>query len=88
MYEGLLSRGYIVEKQKKIETVGFVDFYLPDYNLVVECDGEYWHGSEKQKLKDEYRNIRLKQLGFKILRFCGNDIKQNLQTCLNKIRGY
>ena len=23
------------------------DFYLVDYNLVIECQGDYWHGNKK-----------------------------------------
>lgn len=85
MYEGLLSRGYIVEKQKYIKTVGLVDFYLPDYNLVIEADGDYWHNLERQKIKDKRRNEKLKVLNYRILRFWEHDIKKNLQQCLNKI---
>jgi len=24
-----------------------VDFYLPDYNIVIEVQGDYWHGNPK-----------------------------------------
>ena len=34
----------------------YVDFYLPDNNLYIEVDGEYWHSQSKDKdeLKDRY----------------------------------
>ena len=34
----------------------FVDFYLPDYNLYIELDGEYWHSACKDvdNEKDRY----------------------------------
>ena len=45
---GVLEEPY--ERQKKI---GFwsVDFYIPRLNLVIECDGTYWHGSPEAKTK-------------------------------------
>lgn len=42
------------------------DFVLIDYNLVIECDGEYWHRNGKRdKLKDK----RYKKAGYNVLRF-------------------
>ena len=37
-------------------TFRFVDFYIPEYNLYLEIDGEYWHKDHRDldKRKDEY----------------------------------
>jgi very-short-patch-repair endonuclease len=33
---------------KQFRTQGYIcDFYLPDYNVVVEIDGDYWHANPK-----------------------------------------
>ncbi len=50
------------------------DFYLPNRNLIVECDGEYWHMSEKVKLRDQRKDKLLKIMGYDILRLSGQDI--------------
>lgn len=101
MYEGLLSRGYIIEKQKYIKGVVRVDFYLPEHNIIIECDGDYSHANPKYhdaeemiygkyKAKDKWlidkiRTEKMQALGYKVLRFWGHDIKHNLQSCLEKI---
>lgn len=86
MYEGLLSRGFIVEKQKQIKRIVRVDFYLPEHNIVIECDSEYWHNLPGRQERDKIRTEKMQVLNYKVLRFWGNDIKHNLQDCLNKIQ--
>lgn len=31
----------------------YVDFYLPDYNLIIEADGDYWHANPSKYDKNE-----------------------------------
>lgn len=50
------------------------DFYLPKRNLVIECDGEYWHMDQKVRLRDKRKNKLLGKLGYNILRLSGQDI--------------
>jgi len=87
MYEGLLSEGYIIAKQYYIDDIGFVDFYLLEYNIIIECDGEYWHNYPYGTNNDKKRDKKLKKLGYNLLRFWGNEIKKDLNGCLNKIKG-
>jgi very-short-patch-repair endonuclease len=86
MYEGLLSEGYLIAKQYYIKGVGRVDFYLPEFDIVIECDGDYWHSLPEKKEKDYIRNERLKKLGYIVLRFLGSEIKKNLKKCLNSTK--
>ena len=56
-----------------------VDALIPEFNLVIEADGEYWHGhprfyplNAQQKrtvAKDNSRNAYLSKCGYTILRF-------------------
>jgi DNA mismatch endonuclease (patch repair protein) len=61
------------------------DFYLPDYKLLIEVDGTYWHGKgltnnkmnnmqKKHKKNDKYKNNLASKLGFGLLRFWENEI--------------
>ncbi len=59
------------------------DFFLPDYNLIIECDGERWH---KNKLRDNHKTHYLIGKGYKILRLKGNEILNDLDGCLTKIQ--
>lgn len=53
------------------------DFYLPNRNLVIECDGEYWHLNQKIKLRDQRKDKLLAKLGYNILRLRGQEIIDN-----------
>lgn len=44
-----------------------LDFYLPDYDLVIEVDGEY-HFTLEQKTLDNKRSKDLKEIGYKRIR--------------------
>lgn len=44
------------------------DAYLPDYNIVIEVDGEYWHSSSKQRAKDARKDKFYKSKGFVVAR--------------------
>ena len=48
-----------------------VDFYLPRYGLVVECDGEYWHRPEH----DSKRDIYMAKLGLSVARLKERSIR-------------
>lgn len=73
---------------KNITSAYRCDIWIPSKNLVIECDGDYWHGnpkiystsqlSEKQKLqriRDEERTSELKERGFQVLRMWGSEIR-------------
>ena len=64
------------------------DFFLPEFNMVVECDGDYWHGkdlsddelNETQIVTRHYDNIKnktLKELDIVLVRFWESDINKN-----------
>jgi len=60
-----LQEAYIQQKQ-----IGFwsVDFYIPRLNLVIECDGTYWHGLPKVQTKDRREDGWLFKHGYRVLR--------------------
>jgi very-short-patch-repair endonuclease len=72
-----------------------VDFYIPDSNLVIWCDGDYWHGknvkrlSERQKEQirmDKSQNSYLNNKGIKYIRFLGSEIKKDVNGCCEIIK--
>ena len=47
----LASHGILFEYQYKTifnEHTRYVDFFLPDFNLYIEIDGEYWHSKNQE----------------------------------------
>lgn len=66
------------------------DILIPSMNLVIECDGDYWH---KYPIGLEIDHIRTKELiekGFKVLRLWEFEIKkmsiENFQSKLMKVK--
>ncbi len=74
---------------REIENSYQSDIFIPSINLVIEIDGDYWHGNtdnprfkilnQKQintKEKDAIRTKELQERGFKVLRLWESDIKK------------
>lgn len=86
VYDELKARGLLFEKQKLIEGKFFVDAFIPILNLVIEADGNYWHGLERTKKYDKAKNAYLKTCGFNLLRLTETEIndgsfKERLNLC-------
>lgn len=64
------------EEQERIGRY-LVDFYVPTKNLVIECDGTYWHGERKAgaKEKDARKDAFLLSRGYSVFRIPETDIK-------------
>lgn len=66
---------FFTHQYMKIEHGYQCDILIPAMNLVIECDGNYWH---KYPVGTEIDKIRTKELiekGFKVLRLWGSEIK-------------
>ncbi len=51
------------------------DVLIPSMNLVIECDGDYWHKYPMGLEKDHIRTKELIEKGFKVLRLWEREIK-------------
>lgn len=97
----LIKNNIKFENQKvfeecKYKTPLFFDFYLPDYNIAIECDGKqheepskYFGGEEnfkQQKIRDEIKNNYCKEKNIKLKRIFYKDFKNtNYKNILNNI---
>jgi len=61
-----------------------LDFAIVDLKIDIECDGEHYHPIGNDR--DRKRNGFLRSRGWTILRFRGNKIKENIQSCIKKIK--
>ena len=72
---------------KQIEHAYQCDILIPVMNLVIECDGDYWH---KYPIGNNIDHIRTKELlekGFKVLRLWEFEINEmSIKEFKNKIR--
>ena len=64
-----------------------VDIYIPELNLVVECDGNYWHNQPKQKHADIKRDYWLRSQGYKVVRIWESEIKQSAMMTIKTVLG-
>lgn len=65
-----------------------VDFYIPKYNLGIECHGNYWHSEARKKLPaaenshlSKYKNAKLE--GFEVFQFFEDEINGRFSTIEN-----
>ncbi len=75
VYNELKKKGIIFEKQKVIGNKFTVDVYIPSINLVIECDGDYWHSMPINARRDASKDAYLSKCGFDILRLLGSEIE-------------
>ena len=78
------------EKQKFIEASNrtfFVDFFLPEYDLIIECNGDYWHNLESRMIRDdELQDFVLEHTKYDLL-FLWEHVIKSKQFCLKDILG-
>lgn len=63
-----------------------VDFLIASHNLVIECDGTYWHSLPEIVQKDQEKNKAILDAGYKLLRLPERDICKHLDTCIERIK--
>lgn len=75
VYDHLLLKGFLFEKQKLINGKFLVDAYIPSLNLVIEADGAYWHSLDRVMKKDKAENAYLQKCGYNLVRLTETEIK-------------
>jgi very-short-patch-repair endonuclease len=63
------------------------DFYCHQERLIIELDGGI-HDTLEQKEHDEGRTFELEEKGFKILRFRNEEVINNLEDVISRIRNH
>jgi hypothetical protein len=70
------------ETNKKLSNTRYrPDFLLPDHNLIIECDGLYWHSELKTKDKKYHKKKKeeYQRLGYNSLFFRENEILEKFE---------
>lgn len=75
VYDELKDRGLLFEKQYLVNGKFLVDAYIPSLNLVIECDGDYWHSLDRVIKRDRAKNAYLTKCGYGLARFTETDIR-------------
>lgn len=73
------------------------DFILPDYNILIECDGDFWHCNpliypnpsefQLERIKiDKLKNNIAERNGYRLLRVWEWDINNNIETVKESLK--
>lgn len=100
-FEGILQtlnlnfiHSYYIKEIKKI-----YDFYLPEYNMLIEVDGDFWHCNPNTKFSipecktqeininnDKIKNQWAQDNNYKLLRFWEYDINNNIEEVITTLK--
>lgn len=91
--EELTKRNIYYQQNIGLCKIANVDFYLPEYNTVIECDGCYYHNClihypeyhKEVRIRDCQKTKLFLSRGFNIYRFWGHEINESVEKCINKI---
>ena len=61
------------------------DFYCHSIKLIIELDGKYHH-TRKQLELDKHRDNAMEELGIQILRFSDDDVLNDIDSVVTKIK--
>jgi very-short-patch-repair endonuclease len=84
LYDALQIIGYYVQTQVPCGKYR-IDLALPTYKIAIECDGKAYHSTPEQKAHDRRKDAYLSKHGWKVLRFSGRIIYQDLSTVIARI---
>ena len=92
--------GVKYQHQFEAKDIGrFYDFYCPEEHLIIEIDGDYWHGNpdkysdddlkwhqKKARRVDEHKNKWALMHGIPILRIWESDIRKNPKSVMKMLK--
>lgn len=84
MAEELKSRDIKYEEQYRVG-IFTADFYLPEYDIIIECDGDYWHNLPEVKTRDKSKNAYIKACGYSLYRFWEHEINTDVGACVDVV---
>lgn len=76
--------GFKIRRQHPIDKF-IIDFYCAEAKLLIEIDGDSHFNSEQEEYDNE-RTKYLEELGYKVIRFTNDDVKNNIQAVVNEIK--
>lgn len=83
MAEELTRRGIEFVEQYNLGDKFRLDFLLPEYGIVIECDGDYWHTIPEVKRRDKRKNAYINACGYSLYRFWESEINADVEACVD-----
>ena len=69
----------------KTEHPYVADFYVHSHNLVIECDGDYWHSLPNKIFEDRTREREMDSQNISWVRFTETELKKHKLEVINKL---
>jgi len=85
LYAELERRRIPFMRQQPIDGLYVVDALIPGAKIVIECDGDYWHGLPDIQKRDERKDKYLKARRYHVLHFRESELKTNIAACVDTI---
>lgn len=85
MAKELKERGIEAIEQYNLGNKFSLDFFLPSYNTVIECDGDYWHNLPEVSKRDKSKDAYIKACGHQLFRFWEHQINEDVGSCVDKV---
>ena len=63
------------------------DFRIKNTNIIIECDGDYFHSLPRNRRYDYMKNKYCKENGWRIIRLTEKQINNNIDECMNIVKG-
>lgn len=76
-----LGESFVPQKQFQYYVV---DFWLPAYNAVIECDGAYWHALPKQVRIDKAKDSYFRNRSIPLIRLTEQEIKASAMDAVQR----
>jgi DNA mismatch endonuclease (patch repair protein) len=80
----LYNRNIKFNTQLPLLKICIADIFIAP-NIVIFCDGDYWHNYPDGLERDHAQNKALSDAGYIVLRFWERDIKKNIREIINQI---
>lgn len=62
-----------------------LDFFIPKYGIVIECDGDYWHRRPEAIRRDKAKNAYIRACGYSLYRFWESEINTDVAACVDVV---
>jgi very-short-patch-repair endonuclease len=85
LYAELERRRIPFMKQQPIDGLYVVDALIPGAQIVIECDGDYWHGLLEMQKRDKRKDTCLKARHYHVLHFLESELKADVQACVDAV---
>ncbi len=80
-----LNIDFVTHKYMNIEHGYQCDILIPSMNLIIECDGDYWHNILQVKKRDKKQDLIFKNNGYDVYRFWEHEINKSPINCLKRV---